>query len=109
MLHNRSFTSAAASYATFGSASFAEQSEGAPLFVLAHGGGGGGGTELVGVVFMSPAQTGTAIATASNMVANGFRQIFISGLLNTMFLVVVSSLTAWSKLEVPGERIILAS
>ena len=81
MLLSRSIASTVALRATLGSATFPEQSElGSPGAVTVHGGGGGGGAGDVGVEFTSLAHTGMAMASASRIVANVFRQLFIGGL-----------------------------
>jgi len=77
MLRSRSIAKIAASTLAFGEATFPEQSElgtlSSPSNVAVHGAGGGGGVGLVGVEFMSPAQTGIQSASASIIEANGLR------------------------------------
>src|SRR5215813_13778695 len=117
MLHSR-YASTTGSSPVFGR-SFPEQSEPAvvvPGIVAGHddgagaagGGGVGAGLAQVGVEFMSPAQTGTPIASASNIEASGFRQVFIEGLLKGCSLASQIQSDGVVQREVPGERMILA-
>src|SRR5436190_4906358 len=99
LLSSRSIANAAASNAEFGRATFSGQT---PAVVATHGGGGGVGAGVVGVEFISPAQTGTPTASASISEAKGFRQILIGGLLKRKFLASQIQFDWWSQLEVSG-------
>src|SRR3954453_17647917 len=111
MLRNRSIARVAASRLAFGKAAFPEQSESdTQTFtssVAAHGAGEGEGIALVGVEFMSPAQTGIASASASIIEANGLRWMVIMVSSKGIGWVDPSA-TGGLKLVSPGERMILA-
>jgi hypothetical protein len=89
--------------ATLGGVQFPEQSgPGAPDVAVEVGGGGGAGD--VGVEFTSLAHTGNPMASASKIVANVFRQVFIGGLLNRdVFRLSLPVRLGGPDLEVPGE------